>query len=268
MTGKTQTGLFFACWLAVMGAMSFTIESHLFTGKFGTQSKDPLYLLLGSVKEVIGDTFFLKASSYFHGGVDTNLIQHEDSLGDEAHGGEERAHETFKKVYTDWVYKINSRVKVLEHRHLEGEEVKEILPLFKMSVALDPYNVSAILTTAYWLKANFGKTSDATEILKQGVKDNPDDWEISYRLGLSYFKDEKKFSESAVYLEKAVKKMNSENSGVTDRRAAYYYLAESYFDQGLRAPALEAYKKALTYFGETVNLSVRSRIIDRIKRLS
>ena len=147
-----------------MSAMAFQIERHLFNPAMGGPSKDPLYLLLGSAKEAIGDTFFLKANSYFHGGVDMDLLQHE-GIEEEDHGPKGLERETFKKTYTDWVYKINSQIKVLEHIELRGEETKEILPFLMAAVKLDPYNISAILTTAYWIDSYFKKTDSAIEIL-------------------------------------------------------------------------------------------------------
>ena len=266
MMEKQRIALFFTVWFFGMGVMASQIERHLFNPAVSGYSKDPLYLLLGSAKEAIGDTFFLKANSYFHGGVSINLIQHENMV--ESEDRETEAHETFKKAYTDWVYKINSQVKVMEHIHLQGEETKEILPFLTTAVKLDPYNVPAILTTAYWLNSYFKKTDAAIEMLKQGLKDNPDAWEICSHLGLNYFKFKKNYAESAAYFKKSLEKMDKNNSNEIDHRDAYYYLAESYANQGLNRQALEAYQSALSNFSEKENLPVKSRIMQKIKSLS
>lgn len=266
MTETRCLTLFFTVWLLGMGVMASQIERHLSGGQAEGHSKDPLYLLLGSAKEAIGDTFFLKASSYFHGGVDTDLIQHEDAFGSgQEHEGEETPHESFKKSTTDWVYQINSQVKVMEHRHLKDEETKEILPFLKTAVAFDPYNVSALLTTAYWLNNYFKKTDAAIEVLSRGLKDNPDSWEIPYHLGMNYFKYKKDYAQSSAYFTQCLKKMSSESSTVIDRRTAYYYLAESCMRQGLKKEANEAYRKALGYFNESENLPLKFRILEKIK---
>ena len=268
MIEKQRTVLFFSFWLLAMGLMAAQIEKHLFYLQPSKQTNDPLTLLLGSAKEAIGDTFFLKASSYFHGGVDVDLIKREEVFGHEEREGEGLDPDEFKKSYTDWVYKINSRIKITEHRHLQGEETKEILPFLSAAVKLDPYNVTAILTTAFWLESYFKKADAAIEVLTQGLKDNPDSWELRYHLGLNYFKNKKNYAESAGYFEEALAKMDTENSSAFDRRDAVYYLAESYLNEGLKNKALEEYKKALTYFGETENLSVAAAIRDKIRGLS
>ena len=263
---KKRTAIFLAVWLFGLGMMAFQIEKCIFDPMIGSASKDPLYLLLGSAKEAIGDTFFLKANSYFHGGVSTDLIQDESIV--ESKGQDAEGLETFKKAYTDWVYKINSQIKVMEHRHLQGEGTKEILPFLEAAVKLDPYNVPAILTTAFWLNDYFKKADAATDILKQGLKDNPESWEICYHLGLNYFKYKKNYSESALYFERSLEKMDRNNSNEIDHRGATYYLAESYAKQGLSRQALETYQKALTYFGEKENPPVKSAIIRQIKNFS
>lgn len=267
MTATKRAILFFSFWILALGMMASRLEARLFSLNDKHFSKDPLYLLLGSAKEAIGDTFFLKASSYFHGGVDMDIIRHENDFNTKE---TQEAHheESFKKDYTDWVYKINSRIKVMEHRHLEGDETKEILPFLELAVKLDPYNVQAILTTAYWLNGYFGKTDAAIDVLRQGLEKNPDSWEICYQLGLSLFKYKKDYADSAVYLESSLKKMDLANSNQIDHRMAYYYLGEAYLNQGEKAQALGAYQKALSYFAETENHSIKSVIQEKIKSLT
>ncbi|OIO37887.1 MAG: hypothetical protein AUJ72_03715 [Candidatus Omnitrophica bacterium CG1_02_46_14] len=270
MTRNLRIPFFLTCLLFCLGALSFQIDRHLIQTSTRGVSNDPLYRLLGSAKEAIGDTLFLKASSYFHGGVDVDLIEAKETFGAETRGMHDRESElmSFEKTYGDWVYKINSRVKVMGHKHLEGEETKEILPLLTMAVKLDPYNVTAILTTAYWLNNYFGKTDAAIEILKQGLLDNPDSWEMSYRLGLFYFKYKKDYTLSSQFFERSLEKMNKDSSNRMDHRDAAYFLAESYKNRGLRQPALQAYRKTLTYFAESENPALKSLILQKIKDLT
>ena len=258
--------IFFSFWLLAMAAMAFQAEKRLLHGQPSGRSKGPLYLLLGSAKEAIGDAIFLKANSYFHGGIDSNLVPREAMAENEGAGGVEL--DTFKKAYTDWVYQVNSRIKVLDHRHLEGAETRQIIPLLKISVALDPYNVPAILTTAYWLEFYFKKTDDSIEVLNQGLEYNPDSWEILYHLGLDYFKFKKKYAEGALCLENALAKMNTENSNSIDHRTVSYFLGECYLNQGSNGAALNAYRKALTYFETYENPPIKAVIAEKIKTLS
>ncbi|OIO39054.1 MAG: hypothetical protein COT00_03795 [Candidatus Omnitrophica bacterium CG07_land_8_20_14_0_80_50_8] len=267
MTQRLGVVSFFTIWLFGIGLMAFRIEGSLFRQLPEAHSKDPLTLLLGSAKESIGDTLFLKANSYFHGGVDMNLIQHE-GMEDEDHGAEGHELETYKKAYTDWVYKVNSRVKVLDHIHLRGQETKELLPFLSAAVKLDPYNVSAVLTTAYWLNDYFKNTDAAIEILKQGLKDNPDSWEIHYALGMNYFKVKEKYSESAAYFEAARQKIDKNDSNRKSLRIIYYFLAESYLKQGFHLQALECYQKALFGFASAENPSLKFSIAKKIANLS
>lgn len=264
MNGERSPLFFLLIWFFALGMMAWQIEKH--QPRLVEHSKGPLYLFLGSAKEAIGDTFFLKANSYLHGGVSTDLLQHEEMVETGDRGSQN--HESFKKKYTDWVYQVNSRVKVMEHIHLQGEQSKEILPLLASAIKLDPYNVPAILTTAYWLDSYFKKTDEAIEILRQGLKDNPDSWEIEYHLGMNYLKSKKDFKTSSVYFESSIAHMNKDNASNVDLRDVYYYLAESYMGQTSKAQALKAYQKALTFFDAKENPNLKSSIARKIKDLA
>ena len=70
--------------------------------------------------------------------------------------------------------------------HLSDEKKIEMLPFFALSTKLDPRNIEAVLTAAYWLDTRFDKTAEAVKTLKKGVEDNPDSWEIENALAGIY----------------------------------------------------------------------------------
>ncbi len=267
--GTILASLTIFVWLILLTLLSSQIEQSLASACFQTHPKDPLYRLIGSVKEVLGDTAFLKADSYFHGGVNTGLLkQYHEHLNDLEDHDDEKDEQAFKSSFTDWIFKINSQIKVTEHKHLKGNESKEMLPFLLLSTKLDPYNVPAILTTAHWIDHTFGKTDDAIHVLKQGSENNPGSWEIFYQLGLIYFDRKNDFSQSVPCFEKAVSRMNEKNSAKFERRTAFYHLAESYSKKGLREKALSAYKEMLGLFDDNENLPLRLIISGKIKALS
>ena len=250
-------------WLFLLGIFSYLLNQNLSSSQT-KYSRDPLTRLFGSVTEAFGDTAFLKASSYFHGGVSPELLHPGEGLGQK----EDDEKDSFKKPFTDWIYKINSQIHVTEHRHLHGEETREILPFLELATKLDPYNVPAILTTAYWIDAYFGKTDQAIEILKKGEKDNPGSWEIDYQLGFLYFRRRNNYAESVPCFEKSLSKMTAENSQKTDHRTALFYLAESYSKENMDEKALAAYQKALALFGGSENLALKTAISEKIRAIS
>ena len=56
-------------WLAA-GFLAFFVQGRIGPGEaYSGQPADPLSHFVGSAKEAFGDTLFLKADAYFHGGV-------------------------------------------------------------------------------------------------------------------------------------------------------------------------------------------------------
>src|SRR5205085_1818317 len=139
--------IFLAGLFVLAGFLAFEIAPKLYPGSSSAGSHDVLSQILGSSKEIIGDMMFLKADSYYHGGVAEKF--HEDEKEVHQEGAIESEKE---KPAQDWIAGINSKVRSEEHRHLSHGERKEMLPFFALSTTLDPHNVEAVLTAAYWLE--------------------------------------------------------------------------------------------------------------------
>jgi tetratricopeptide (TPR) repeat protein len=82
----------------------------------------------------------------------------------------------------DWIARLAARLKLDQHVHLEGGREKEILPWAKLTVELDPHNVSAYIVGGYWL-GRLGNPEEAMEFLREGQRNNPDSWEVCFELG-------------------------------------------------------------------------------------
>lgn len=182
-----------AGFLAMTASMSFYFYK-LHPDGIALGSDDPLYQLIGSSKEAIGDTLFLKADEYFHGGAQfkhgeepPEAIEREGFIAEaDREDGDEDEHRS--KPAVDFIKKINDQITFTQHHHLEGDQAREMLPLLAGAVSLDPHNVEAILTTAYWLSQRLDKSDEAIILLKKAIHENPDAWELYGSLGRIYFK--------------------------------------------------------------------------------
>lgn len=85
-----------------------------------------------------------------------------------------------------WVGWLNGRLMPADHVHLEGGDAKEMLPWLKVSLELDPDNVQAYVTTAYWLRDGLGRVDEAEEVLRDSVRRDPRaaDPSILFELGM------------------------------------------------------------------------------------
>ncbi|MFM1945334.1 MAG: Tetratricopeptide repeat [Verrucomicrobiota bacterium] len=116
-----------------------------------------------------------------HGeGVEAGHVHDEDCGHDHGEAGVEAA------GAGGWVGWLNGRLMPADHVHLEGGDAKEMLPWLKVSLELDPDNVQAYVTTAYWLRDGLGRVDEAEEVLRHSVRRDPRaaDPSILFELGM------------------------------------------------------------------------------------
>ncbi len=243
--------------------LSYSIEKNFHKVEFSFNLDNSLYRILGSAKEAVGDTLFLKADAYLHGGVEGKSDTDEDLEKE----GKIEEHAPLVST-SDWIARINGQVKVHEHRHLAKTQQKEILPFIYWSTELDPHNVEAILTAAYWLDRHFGQTDSAVEVLAAGLKDNPNHWEIEQSLADIYFRRKKDAILGERYYAKAIQDMKDKDKDKHSLIELYYFLGESRLSLKKKSAALWAYQMALALYGADEENALKVQIMEKIKNLS
>lgn len=252
-----------AVLFAAAGFLSFTLQKEMFLAAPESRSGDPLTRIIGSAKEAVGDTLFVKADVYMHGGVEEDFHETQEDLQKEGLIPEEHAEPQGPQ---DWIQKINGQIQVHTHRHLKASKQKELLPFLAMATTLDPHNVEAILTAAYWLDQRFGQPDAALGLLLKGRRDNPDEWQFDYKLAESVFKRGRDFPQTQYYCLQALKKIGVRKVDPHALIDIYFYLGESYIHEGQRAEAIAAYERALGFFGPSP-VSLKETIQTRIREL-
>ncbi len=227
--------------------------------------KDPLYQLIGSAKEVVGDTMFLKAESYFHGGAQRDFTW-EDEEDREKEGNIEEKHAHEHPAAYDWPALVNERVKSHEHYHLKQAEQKEILPFLFLATQLDPYNEEAQLSTAYWLEKRLGKPEDAAQVLDRARLANPNSWEIAFELGNLYMRF-KKYDKAIFLYEETLIKPDFQSASILNRAHLYYFMAQSYEYLGNKDKARENYEQFLNLLPSGQALPLRRQVTQKLESL-
>ena len=64
---------------------------------------------------------------------------------------------------------------------------REILPWLKLSAEMDPKRIDTYVTASYWLRTRLDKPDEAEQFLREGLRANPDSYEILLELGRVYF---------------------------------------------------------------------------------
>ncbi|MBI3251804.1 MAG: hypothetical protein HYZ52_00595 [Candidatus Omnitrophica bacterium] len=227
--------------------------------------------ILGSAGEAVGDTLFLKADAYFHGGetFPNRPPETKEELGREGFVEDERENEKTLPAQPagDWISRVNHEVRRHGHYHLTKDKQKEMLPFFAAAVKLDPRNVPAILTAAFWLDKSFDRSDAAIEILKQGARDNPEAWEIDAALADIYFYRKKDYARGEFHYADALRKAKSGDLTRFRRIDLTYHLAESLNFEGKRALALEAYREAFSLYDVENQTPLKETIRGKIQSL-
>lgn len=166
-----------------------------------TRSRGVMNMLLGDSRRMFANHFFVKADVYFHSGYYPSMFdqarQSEESEKAVAHEGEHSDHAEpehdmatgFLGPPTDWIDRFGRHFRVTEHTHLQGGDLREILPWLRISADLDPQRVETYTVAAYWLRRQLGKVSEAEEFLREGMRANPDSYEILFELGRLYHEE-------------------------------------------------------------------------------
>src|SRR5437588_6094472 len=184
-------------WMLLLATSCFSLATILQPRALAWSQRgrdSVLKVVLGEGRRLFANHFFTKADIYFHSGYyptifdraaappDTHEMSGQSSHEEEEHEKEE----DFLGRPKDWVERIGRHFIVSKHTHLEGGNQREILPWLKLSAELDPEQVDTYTVAAFWLRSHLGKPKEAEEFLREGLRANPNSYEILFALGRLY----------------------------------------------------------------------------------
>ena len=152
-------------WVLPIGAalllwgVAFSMACRLEGNRFVSVPIEQSFLerVLGVSRVAFGQTFFEQADLYFHQGV-----------------GYVR-----QQAFTNSVFiRAYEVIRPSAHAHTTGYTVSEILPWLQFTTRMDPKNVTAYLTTAYWLRSALRRPDLAEQVLLEAQRKNPYDYRV------------------------------------------------------------------------------------------
>ena len=242
-------------WLTVLAllVLCFGLAAYLetwFRAWAGNraQSADVLNVLLGDSRRIFANHFFVKADAYFHSGFYPTVFDDRQAF-QTAHmaedsgtvGGRNTGDETsFLGKPRDWIDAFSRQFFPSQHTHLDqggaqghsgatddlgkSSEVREILPWLRLSAELDPNRVETYTVTAYWLRERMGKVAEAEQFLREGLRENPDSYEIMYELGRVYSENKNDQARARNLWEAALGQWQKQAASKQDPDRAYKFL--------------------------------------------
>ena len=157
-------------------------------------SSGALNMLLGESRRNVAFFVYREADIAFHSGYyptifDQGEVPKTTGMTTEQHGHDEEEHEkemAFLGKPRDWIDAFGRNFKVTEHTHLESGREREILPYLKVSAELNPNRIETYTVASFWLRTKLGKVKEAEDFLRDGLRNNPDSYEILLELGNLY----------------------------------------------------------------------------------
>ena len=138
---------------------------------------------------------------------------------------------------------IANKVIITEHHHLTDDRIKEILPWLYFSIKLDPHNVMGYTLTGYFLADHLDKTDEAINCLREGLKNNPNSWEINEDIGRLYLLKLKNNTIALTFLERAYVLISRVKHNKFQERFVLTLLSEAYKRKGEESKAIPLYKR-------------------------
>jgi tetratricopeptide (TPR) repeat protein len=190
--------LVFSLLLVGVFALGTLLHMRALTWTRRAESGSVLAKLLGESRRLFANHFFVKADISFHSGYYPSIFdqarQSEERENAMAHEGahEEGEHDEaagYLKAPKDWIDRFGRNFRVTEHTHLEGDKAREMMPWLRISAELDPKRVETYTVAAYWLRQSLGRVDEAEAFLREGLRANPDSYEILLDLGRLYYEN-------------------------------------------------------------------------------
>jgi tetratricopeptide (TPR) repeat protein len=204
------------------------------------QSANALDILIGDSRRLFANHVFAKADAYFHKGYYPTIFdpqkereeshmageseeatgdEHDEHEEEEQHVHDENCHHEEKNAGgflgepKDWIDRFGRNFFSSKHAHLEkdGDE-REILPWLRLSAELDPQRVETYTISSYWLRSRLKKVDEAEKFLREGLRKNPDSYEIYFELGRIYNENRREPARARNLWEVALRKWHQQEN--------------------------------------------------------
>lgn len=208
------------------------------------KNSDILTQVLGGTTELVAEKAYREADVYFHAGTvaptHTGYQDERDSHTSYSVPGQRHVGLPLHNLMSH----LHSQTAPKTHRHLEGEEEKEVLPWFVTAVRLNPHLIEAYSDGCYWFY-RCRDTRMAEKFITEGIRRNPQSYRLYLDRGILYHRM-KKWEKAAGDLEQALKlwKNNSEDAPC-DLRAIKTYLKDSKQRLGVPLDSVKSTSQAL-----------------------
>jgi tetratricopeptide (TPR) repeat protein len=229
---KAAPSLVFALLFTVAFTLATSVQLRVPAWSDSRQTDGAFKKLLGDGRRLFAGQFVEIADVYLHSGYYPSIFDRRDpnaakavtggtggheNCEHEGHTHEDHDEEHEKQMAflgppRDWIEAFGRRFKITEHTHLEGGQEREVLPWLKLAIEMDPQLISTYTATAFWLRKHLGKIKEAEDVLREGIRNNPNSFEILFEMGVLYHDDYKDDARARNIWGLALKRWNAQSS--------------------------------------------------------
>jgi tetratricopeptide (TPR) repeat protein len=183
--------------LALMLTACFTLATGIGpraeTWSNRNKSDNSLDLLLGDGRRLFANQFFTMADVYFHSGYYPSIFDRagkDSEIAAASHGHTDSPEDEIKEDFLgkpkDWIDAFGRNFRITQHTHLENGNEREILPWLRLAAEMDPQMIETYTVGSFWLREHLNQPQQAEAFLREGLRANPNSYEILFELGRLY----------------------------------------------------------------------------------
>jgi len=162
------------------------------------QSNNVFGVLFGDGRRLFANQFFTMADVYFHSGYYPSIFdlrtEGTKAIVSASHGDKESEEDEKKEDFLgkpkDWIDRFGRNFKITTHTHLEHSHEREILPWIRLAADMDPQKIETYTVGAYFLCQHLHEPQEAEAFLREGLRNNPGNYEILFSLGRIYYQND------------------------------------------------------------------------------
>ena len=274
---KASPYLILALVLTVCFTLATGIEPRAHGGSWSKRSKsDNVFsLLFGDGRRLFANQFFTMADVYFHSGYYPSVFdlreEGQKEIVAESHGHTDSPEDEIKEDFLgkpkDWIDRFGRHFRITEHTHLEHGNEREILPWLRLAADMDPQKIETYTVGSYFLRTHLNQPREAEVFLREGLRNNPDSYEILFELGQLYDENDHDTGRARDVWQLALHKWAKNPEAVKDDKLAFeaitVHLAQLERGAGNWQQAIHWFQAAQTVSPDPGALQQR---IDEIKK--
>jgi tetratricopeptide (TPR) repeat protein len=191
---KASPYLVLALVLTVCFTLATGIEPRAGTWSNRSKSDNVFSVLFGDGRRLFANQFFTMADVYFHSGYYPSIFDLREEgpkeIVAESHGHTDSPEDELKEDFLgkpkDWIDRFGRHFRIIEHTHLEHGNEREILPWLRLAADMDPQKIETYTVGSFFMRENLNQPREAEAFLREGLRNNPNSFEILFELGRLY----------------------------------------------------------------------------------